>query len=176
MFNNVSYLLYSDDYLTSSSLNEKELPKKVSNSSGCRPIRNSICQKRTSSLSLGRRSNHIILFREDILKRNKSRILARRLREKRQLLEENIQNKIKQLEDEQLFLTNDLRQRQSYRRDLKTEIDNDLSMDSLTELLSINNEKMSLSSNQYSNDFEPFNISITRVLDLNNNIDDKLDS
>ncbi len=171
----ISYL-YSDDYLTSSSSNEKEYSEKLSNSLEYRLIRNRFYRKRAATLSTGHRSKHIILFRDEDLKREKHRLLARRLREKQQLLEESLQKKIKQLEDEQLYLENDLSQHQSYIKDLETEIDNNFCMKSPTEFLSTNIEKMQLSSDPFSNDFELFSVFMKNISNLNNGIDANLDN
>lgn len=166
MFDNEISYLYSDDYLTSLSSNEIDSSKKSINSWEYRPIRTRVNRERASTLPTSRRSKHIILFREDNLKRDKYQMSAKRLKEKRQLLEENLKKKIRQLEDEQLFLENDLRQRHSYIRELKTEINNSLSMNSNDE------EKMSSTFDQYPHGFDIFNMSITRILDLNIDTDD----
>jgi len=177
MFNKDISYLYSDDYLTLSPSNEKEFSEKSSKSLEYRPIRNRFYGKRASTLSTGHRSKHIILFRDEDLKREKNRLLARRLREKQKLLEENLQKKIKQLENAQLYLENDLRQRQSYIKDLETEINNNFCIKSSTEFLSTNIEKkMQLSSDQSSYDFELFTVSMTNISNLNNDIDVNLDN
>jgi len=161
----VSYL-YSDEYLTSSSSNEKELSKKASK---YRSIRTRIYRKRASTLSIGHRSEHIVLFRREAFKRKKTRISTKRLIE-------NLHKKIQELEDEQLFLENDLRERQLYKQDLETKINNKFCMKSLTELLSTNKDKMESSFDQYLNDIEFLNISTTRILNLNNDVNDNLDN
>lgn len=176
MFNKDISYLYSDDYLTLSSSNEKECSEKPLNSLEYRPIRNRFYRKRDSTLPTGHRSKHIILFRDEDLKREKNRLLARRLREKQQLLEENLQKKIKQLEDARLYLENDLRQRQSYIKNLETEINNNFCIKSSTEFLSTNIEKMQLSSDQSSYDFELFSVSMTNISNLNNDINVNLDN
>lgn len=156
----ISYL-YSDDYLTSSSSNNKDL---ISNSMECRPIKTRICRKRASTLMNSRRSKHIILSREDALKYEIYQIAAKRLREKQQLLEENLQNKIKQLEAEQFFLENNLIERESYIQDLKNEINKNL-------LINSNGKETTMSLS--SDDLDIFNMSIERISGLDTNMDDR---
>jgi hypothetical protein len=169
IFNNDVSYLYSDEYLTSSSSNEKELPQKASKSSKYRSIGTLIYRKRSPTLSIGHRSKHIVLFRKEAFKRKKTRISTKRLIE-------NLHKKIQELEDEQLFLENDLRERQLYKQDLETKINNNFYMKSLTELLSTNKDKMGSSFDQYLNDIEFLNMSTTRILNLNNDLNDNLDN
>jgi hypothetical protein len=170
MFNNDLSYLYSDEFFTSSILKKEELPKKVSKAVAYRPR---ISQKLTSTSSFRLRSKHIILFREDALKhfkrREKNRLAARQLIGKQQLLEEHLHNKIKQLNDEQEYLENNLPQLQAYKHDLEREINNIFSMNSLTESLSTKKEEIPLT-------FEHSGSSMTNILNFNHDMDDHLDN
>jgi len=175
-YNDVSYL-YSNEYLTSSLSNAKELSPKVSNISAYEPIRNHACRKTASSI---RRSRHILVFNEEILKRDrrrdKNRINVRRLKEKRQSIEENLLNKIKELEGEQSNLETDLAQLRLYKSNLEEKINSSVCVNPIREVLVTDNEKMSLVFDQYSDDFGLPNMGITNIFNLNDNFDTDLDN
>lgn len=180
MFHNDLSYLYSDECLTPRTSNEKELSGNVSKFSPDRSTSTRLYQRMGSTFSFRHRSKHILLIRGDVLqpdrRREKNRIKARLLREKQQLLERNLLKKIQQLENEQLYLENDLKQREAYKRDLQTEINNNFSLNTLAELLLMKKDKIPHSFDQCSNDFELSNISTTNVLNLNNDINHKFDS
>ena len=159
----LSYL-YCDDYFISSSMNEKELPKKLTNTNEYRLDRNRSYRKRATTLPNNRRSKHILLYNDELVKRQTNRLLAR------QLLEENIQKRIQQLQDKHVVLENNLKQYQLYKKDLKTRIIDTFSMNSLTQLLSTDEEKMSLSFDENSNDYQVFDIPVTSTLNSDNDI------
>lgn len=171
MFNNDLSYLYSNECLTSSNSNEKELSK----FSPDRTSNTRLYQRIGPVLSLRHRSKHILLFREDVhqndKRREKNRIAARRLREKRQLFERNLRKKIQQLEDKQSYLENDLKQYEAYKQALQTEINNKFSLNTLLELLLIPKDKIPLALNQYSDDFELSSNISTASNDIDFNFD-----
>ncbi len=176
MFNNDVSYLYSDEYLTSSLSNAKELSPKVSNIFAYEPIRNHTCRKTASSI---RRRKHILVFNEEILKRDKRRdkhrINIRRLKEKRQSIEENLHKKIKELEGEQSNLETDLAQLRLYKSNLEAKINSSVCANPIREVLVTDNEKMSLVFDQYSDDFGLPNMGITNIFNLNDNFDTDLE-
>jgi hypothetical protein len=174
MFNKDLSYLYSDEYFTSS--NETELSSQVSNYIDYRPNRTRICRKTAPILLSNRRSKHVVLFNEDALKRDKrrerNRILAKYLKEKQQVFEEDLYQKLKELENERSNLQNHITQLQSHKQNLNIEINENISMDSINDF---NQDKIPSCLNQYSTEFDLFNISITNVLKLNNDYDNNID-
>ena len=160
MFNNDVSYLYSDECLTPSNSNEKQFSGRVSKCSSDR----SVYQRISPILTLHHRSKHILFFRGDTHRRERNRLAARRLREKRQLFKDILLEKIRQLESERLYLENDLRQSEVHKRDLQMEISNRFSLNTFAKVLLMENETMS-----YSDDFELSNKSTTSVFDLNDN-------
>ncbi|CAF0959532.1 unnamed protein product [Rotaria sordida] len=162
MFDNNASYLYLNEFLTSSSLNKKELNTKVSKCFEYRPNRTRICRIPTETLENGHRTKHILLFRDDIVKRNKQwrrkHLPMQQLKQKHQLFEENFRNKNQELIDEQLHLENHLTKLQTPIKDFKTIINNNVCMDSSTDLLLIDKETTPLSFNQYSDEFSPFSL------------------
>ena len=159
MFNDTSYL-YSDECFTSSYSNEKELSTKVSNNLECQPNRTHVGRKSTPVLSTNRRSKHIILFNDDVLKRyrkcERNRISSRHLKENRQLFEEDFCQKLKELENEK-----------SNKQDSQIERNQSISMDFTNDSLLTEQNKI----NQYSHVFDLFDLSITNVRKFNNDFD-----
>ena len=170
--NDVSYL-YSDEYFLSSFTTDKELSPKVSNPA-------SVHRKTTPLLPTSRRSKHIILFTDDVLKRDKrqdkNRTSPRYVKEKRQYLEENLCQKLKVLENEKTHLQTHVIQLQSHKQDLQNELNNhNFSMDSINQLFSTEPNPTPSYFNQYSNDSHLFDMSITDVFKLNSDYDVNLD-
>lgn len=175
----VSYL-YSDEWLISLTSDAKQSSEKVSPF----PSHPSTCtrpyQKTPSISPLHHRSKHILISREDIHQRNdrreKSRMAARRLREKRQSFEHSLLRKIKLLDCKRLELEHDLKQRQAYTRNLETEIINTFYLNSPGELSFTEKKQISLSNDQSFADLKPFLPLTTGVLDLNNNVNENFDN
>jgi septal ring factor EnvC (AmiA/AmiB activator) len=113
-------------------------------------------RKTVPTLENGRRSKYLVLFGEEAIRREKrrerNREAARKLKEKRQLIEDELNQKIKDLENQHSSLEKYLRFLQKRKKLLEDTI-NDLLMDSIDKYLS--NE-------QYS--FDPFDESIESIL------------
>jgi hypothetical protein len=164
MFNNDVSYLYSDECLTPSNSNDKQFSGRVSKYSIDRPV----YQRRSPILTLRHRSKHILFFRGDIHRCERNRLAARRLREKRQLFKNILLKRIQQLESERLYLENNLRQCEVYKRDLKMDITNRFCLNTLAKLLLMEKETI-----PFSDDLEFSDKSTTNVFDLN---DDSFDT
>jgi hypothetical protein len=158
MFNNDLSYLYSDECLTPSNFNEKEFSEKVSKYSFDRsnPIR--VYQRINPILTLHHRSKHILFFRGDVHQRKRNQLIARRLKEKRQLFKNILRKKIQQFKTERLYLENNLRQNEIYKRD-----NNSSCLNTLAKLLLMEKEKII----PFSDDLEFSNISTTNISDSN---------
>ena len=133
----VSYL-YSDEWLSSFTPNEKQSAGKASTFPTCRSTCARAYQKTTPISSIHHRSKHILVFREDNHQRNdrrdKTRLAGRRLKEKLQLLEDHVLKTGKLLEDEQSEFEDDFRQSQAYQRNFESGITDSCYGNSPTEL------------------------------------------
>jgi hypothetical protein len=132
-----------------------------------RPYRKSI-----PTLETGRRSKHLVLVGDGAIKREKrreqNRNAARKLKEKRQTIEEELNERLKQLEGEHSNLQNYLQELHQRKSNLQKEVDQ-LHIDAFVELLSNDNEHMPLSFEQHSDDMVLFEESITEILNLDLN-------
>ncbi|CAF0766009.1 unnamed protein product [Rotaria sp. Silwood1] len=171
----VSYL-YLNDFLTVSSANKKELGTNLSHRFEYQPMRTRICRRPSETLETGHRTKHILLFREEAIKCNKQwkrkQLFMQQSKEKNQLFEENLRKKIQEFINEQSHLKNHLTKLQSSKTNFKTVINNNVDTDSITNLFLTDKEKKPSLFNQYSDDFDTFNLSITKALNFNHNIDD----
>ena len=109
------------------------------------------------TLKTGRRSKHLVLVGEEAVRREKRRArnreAARKLKEKRQMLEDELNQKLKDLEEQHLNLQKYLRFLQQ-RKQLLQDTINDLNMDPIDKLLSDKNDHLPLLFEQYCNDFD----------------------
>ena len=122
----ISYL-YSNEWQSSSTTNEKPSSGKISSYSSMRSTATRVHAKMNSLPSIHHRSKHILITREDLLqgnndRREKSRLATRRLKERRQLFEENLLKTLKFYDEEQLELEEDLKQREIYKQNLQHKI------------------------------------------------------
>ena len=117
------------------------------------PIRVRLTRKPAPTLATGRRSKHITLLGDAAIKREKrrekNRIAARRLKAKRESIEDELQRKIELLENEQMNLQTYLVYLRSHKQRLETELSNNLFFDSITELLMTNEEPVPFVLNDY---------------------------
>lgn len=150
MFNkDVSYL-YSDEWQIPSTTNEKVSSSKLTTSRSS----SSRVHPKTNAVSLlHHRSKHILICREDSLqghhdRRERNRLASRRLRERRQLFEENLLKTLNFYDEERLVLEDDLKQCQIYKQNLQTKILQNLSGNSPMELSSMENDKLPSSMDQ----------------------------
>jgi len=132
------------------------------------PIQVRVCQKPIPTIATGRRSKHLVLVGDEAMKREKrrerNREAARKLKEKRQLIEEELDQKVKELENEHLNLQKDLIELHQKKRMLQEKVNHILSA-AIDELLSNDNEDISIS-RQDSVDLDLFDESINRILDF----------
>ena len=138
------------------------------------PIKIRQIRKSAPTIATGRRSKHLVLVGEEAIKREqrreKNREAARKLKEKRQLLEEELDQKLKELQGENVTLQNDLHKLQDQKRSLEQEINNRCT-DPLNELLSNHNEDVLLLFDQYLNRPAALDESIEKILDFDLNTD-----
>lgn len=110
------------------------------------PIRVRLTRKPAPTLATGRQSKYIKLSGDAAIKRDKrrekNRIAARRLKEKRELIEDELQRQIEVLENEHFDLQKYLVHLQSQKQRLETELNNSLFFDSITELLMTDDQKL----------------------------------
>ncbi|CAF3257030.1 unnamed protein product [Rotaria socialis] len=156
--NDVSYL-YSNDFLALSLSNKKELNTKLLPSFECRSVRPHACRLPTQTLETGHRTEHIILFRDETIVRDKQR------RKKNKTIQESL--------NEQSTLEHHLTKLQLCEKDFHTKINN-VSTNSLTNLFLMDKQKSSALLDQYSADFDHFSLPITNILKFNNNMDDDM--
>ncbi|CAF3602412.1 unnamed protein product [Rotaria socialis] len=172
--NDVSYL-YSNDFLALSLSNKKELNTKLLPSFECRSVRPHACRLPTQTLETGHRTEHIILFRDETIVRDKQRRKKQvaSQQEKHQLFEGNLYRTIQESLNEQSTLEHHLTKLQLCEKDFHTKINN-VSTNSLTNLFLMDKQKSSALLDQYSADFDHFSLPITNILKFNNNMDDDM--
>jgi hypothetical protein len=133
-----------------------------------------IDRSRRTALTIadGRRSKDLVLVGAEAVRREKqrerNRKAARKSKEKRQLIEEELHQKVKYLEDQHIVLQGHVKYLEQRQQLLQDKI-NYLQMDPIEELLSNNNHNMPLFFEQYSNDLDLFDESIGQMLNFDFN-------
>jgi septin family protein len=131
------------------------------------PIQICVCRKPIPTIATGRRSKHLVLVGDEAMRREKrrekNREAARKLKEKRQLIEEELDQKVKELENEHSDLQNYLQQLREKKQILEQEITN-LLIDPLDELLSNKNQEMLLLFEQHADDLDLLDESVEKIL------------
>lgn len=139
------------------------------------PIQVRICRKPAPTIATGRRSKHLVLMGDEAIKREKrrekNREAARKLKEKRQCIEEELMQKLQELQGEHVNLQNYLQQLQQRKLNLQEKVNNCLN-DPIDELLSIENQDFALLFEQYLDDLDLLDESV----DSNFNIELDKDS
>jgi hypothetical protein len=132
------------------------------------PIKIRVCQKPAPTIATGRRPKHLVLVGDEAIRREKrrekNREAARKLKEKRQLIEQELDEKLRKLEDEHSNLQRDLIELHQKRQNLQEKVNQILSA-AIDELLSNDNEDISIS-RQDSIDLDLFDESINRILNF----------
>lgn len=123
----ISYLYSNEWQISSSTNNDKPLTGKISNSNLSRSHSARVHSKINSLPSIHHRSKHILISRDDLLhgnndRREKSRLANRRLKERKQLFEENLLKTLKFYDEERLEFEDDLQQREIYKQNLQKKI------------------------------------------------------
>lgn len=135
------------------------------------PIRIRVSKKPALTLATGRRSKHLNLEGEEAAKREqrreKNRVAARRLKEKRQTIEEELNEEIKNLEDEQSQLENYLNQLHYKKQQLESELGTNMFKDPLEELLTADEQHNTLLFHQFAQSFHLLEASQSDPLNIN---------
>jgi len=156
--NSISSTESNDNEVSSSSL---------SNKIQYGPISVRLCRKAAPTLETGRRSKYLVLVGEEAARREKrrekNREAARKLKEKRQLIEDELNQKLKYLKDQHSGLQNYLQHLKQRKQNLQNEVNNRV-IDPIDELLSNDNHDMPLFFEQYSNELDLFDESIENIL------------
>ncbi|UJR35097.1 hypothetical protein I4U23_027870 [Adineta vaga] len=121
-YNDMSYL-YSDECLTSAS---QELPLKETKICTNETIRTPVNRR---TMTMNHRSKHLLLFNDEMFKRDRNRLTIRKLREKRHSLESNMFKQMFQSEDLQSDLENQLNILQVQKTSLEDAMNNNFSME-----------------------------------------------
>ena len=91
------------------------------------PIQVRLCRKSAPTLANGRRSKHLTLHGDEALKREKrrekNRLAAKKLKEKRQIIEDELNKEIQELQGEHSDLQNYLSQLRREKQRLEIELD-----------------------------------------------------
>ncbi len=136
------------------------------------PIQVRSYRKSIPTLKTGRQSKHLVLAGDEAIKREKrrekNRNAARKLKEKRQIIEDELNERLKQLEGEHSNLKNYLQELHQRKSNLQEEVDR-LHIDAIVELLSNDNEDMALFFEQYSDDMDLSEESIAEILNFDLN-------
>jgi hypothetical protein len=131
------------------------------------PITVRLSRKAAPRLETGRRSKHLILVGDEAIKREKrrqkNREAARKLKIKRQLIEVELHQRLKDLEHQYSSLQNYLQQLRQKREYLQNEVNN-LITDPIDDLLLNDNRDIPSFLQQYSNDFDLFDEPIDHIL------------
>jgi len=130
------------------------------------PIQVRRCRKTALRLETGRRSRYLVLFGDEAIKREKrreqNREAAKKLKEKRQLIEDELKQKLKDLEDEHSTLQNHLQYLTQKKENLQNEINNRI-IDPIDELLSNDHHDIPSFFEQYSSEFDLFDDSLESI-------------
>jgi hypothetical protein len=118
------------------------------------------------TLLTGRKSKFEQINKEEIFQRNvrreKKRLLSRKLKEKREKIENELIQQIKQLEGKEFDLENLIKQRQVYKKQLIYQLEHS-NQDSLLDL--INNKEIPLFFQQFDHSFLDIDFSINTLTD-----------
>jgi hypothetical protein len=141
------------------------------------PIQVRLYRRPSPTIATGRRPKHLILTGDEAVRREKrrekNREAARKLKDKRGIIEEELNQKIKELENEHSDLQSHLQQLHQYKQDLEHVINN-LLIDPIEELLSNQNQDMPLFFEQHSDDIDLFDETIANILNSDCYIYDSL--
>jgi predicted RNase H-like nuclease (RuvC/YqgF family) len=167
MFTSCTIPSYTKQDSTSSTESNDKEASSLKNTIQYGPISIRLCKKQAPTLETGRRSKHLVLVGEEAIKREKrrekNREAARKLKEKRQLIEEELNQKLKDLENQHSSLENYLQELHQRKQILQNKVNN-IIVDPLEELLSNDSRDITLFVKQYSNDFDLFDESIDTLL------------
>ncbi|CAF3791130.1 unnamed protein product [Rotaria magnacalcarata] len=127
------------------------------------PLQVRLCRRPAPTIATGRRSKHLVLIGEEAVKREKrrekNREAARKLKEKRQCIEDELSQKLQELQGEHINLQNYLQQLQQRKTNLQEKVNNS-GIDPLINLLSKEHQDFTLRFEEYINDLDLFDESI----------------
>ncbi|CAF3376120.1 unnamed protein product [Rotaria sp. Silwood1] len=145
---------------THSDESEISSPLPSSNTVQYGPIQIRLCRKPAPTIATGRRPKHLARVGEEAIKREKrrekNREAARKLKERRQSIEDELNQKLQELQGEHINLQSYLQQLQQKKQFLQEKVNNCLS-DPIDELLSNDDEDITLFLEQYLGDLELYN-------------------
>ncbi|CAF1329019.1 unnamed protein product [Rotaria sordida] len=160
---------------TSTHSNENKICSKKSSRDEIQygPIHIRVCRRPAPTIATGRRPKHLVLAGEEAIKRDRrrerNREAARKLKERRQCIEDELIQQLKELQGEHANLQEYLHQLRQRKQDLQQEINNCLN-DPIDKLLSNNNQHVTLFFEQYLHDSdfidEPLENFLTSDLDI----------
>ncbi|CAF1437703.1 unnamed protein product [Adineta ricciae] len=170
MFSDKSVPSYStQDSTSSADSNDSEAYMANSNVVEYGPIKIRQIRKPAPTIATGRRPKHLVLVGEEALKRQqrreKNREAAKKLKERRQMIEQELGQKLKELEGEHSTLQSYLQQLQQRKTNLQSEIQNCLN-DPIEELLSNHNQDMLSFFEQYLDDPDLYDEDIENMLNF----------
>ncbi|CAF1324907.1 unnamed protein product [Rotaria sordida] len=150
---------------TSTYSNESEIsspspsPLPANNTVQYGPIHIRLCRRPAPTIATGRRPKHLVLAGEEAIKREKrrekNREAARKLKERRQCIEDELNQKLKELQGEHTNLQEYLQQLQQRKQHLQEKVNNCLN-DPMDELLLNDSQDITLFLEQYLGDLDLF--------------------
>ncbi|CAF3968811.1 unnamed protein product [Adineta steineri] len=133
------------------------------------PIKIRQIRKPAPTIATGRRPKSLVLTGDEAIKREqrreKNREAARKLKERRKLIEKELDQQLKDLEGEHSSLQNYLQQLRDRKQTLQTAVNNCF-RDPIDDLLSSNSPEMLLFFEQYLDDPDLFDESIESILNF----------
>ncbi|CAF1248051.1 unnamed protein product [Adineta ricciae] len=122
MFKNDLSYLYSDDILSST---VQDSSMKVAKRCENEAVRIGINRR---AMTINHRSKHLLIFGDDMFKRDRNRLISRKMKDKRHYSEKNLLKQICQLESGSSFIENQLRQLQLPKNTLEDVTNNNFSL------------------------------------------------
>jgi uncharacterized protein (DUF3084 family) len=163
MFTSCTTLSYTKKDSTSSNHNKVSSSR---NTIQYGPISIRLSKKQAPILESGRRSKHLVLVGEEAIKRQKRREKnlksARTVKQKRQTIEAELHQQLKDLENQHSSLEYYIQELYQRRQNLQAQVTK-LIVDPLEELFSNDSYDIALFVKQYSNDFDLFD----KEIDIN---------
>lgn len=126
-----------------------------------------VIRKAIPTLETGRRSKHLVLFGAEAVRRDKrrerNRLAAKRLKEKRQQIEDELNQKIHELENQHSHLKSRVTQLDQRKQHLLTDLNEQL-LNELDEIISEDHQTSVPESEQYSLDMNLFDDAFEEIL------------
>ncbi|CAF2546287.1 unnamed protein product [Rotaria sp. Silwood2] len=169
----LSYGTQSSNVSTQSNESEIYSSEPSRNASQYGSIHIRLCRRPAPTIATGRRPKHLVLAGEEAIKREKrrerNREAARKLKERRQFIEDDLNQQLKKLQGEHAYLQNYLQQLRQRKQHLQQQINNFLN-DPIDKLLSNDNQNVTLFFEQYLDDLNFIDEPIENILNSDLNI------